>query len=396
MGLEVSHLNKGRIDMIRNCSWRYWRSYQTEEPSQDSLFGSAGAAFLGSALHNALENFYNKGEMTKSALLTQFDKECENNPLNASDYADGRDILDGWFDRNEELMSDKNRKTILNEAQFGYSPRHDEGTKMTVGGVPLHGYIDRIDEVKDGEKKILEVIDYKSNQRPYARVDIDDEQNAEVNIYLIAARKMFPGYDEYIFVYDMLRWGRFETTRSKKQLVEYLRYMQRIYKYATNLDEPKQTLGLGCNWCGYQEECDAFQETVEMGISPPGADFNFDNLKIALSQHQKISAAASGMYRKKAQIEERIRTLLESNDMMSFEDGDVRINMKASKETKYDSKEVIDALIHDKDLLAEVISVGKGKMDKIIKELPLETRDRLIRTQKVGFRKASLNMKIKE
>ena len=147
------------------------------------------------ACHDALEILYNDSGMngTKSELLKIYDELNDKSPLKAEDYADGREILGNWFDKvYTEYKKEENRRFIGAEVQFGYSPRHDEGTEMFVGGVPIHGYIDRVDEIitEDG-KRIIEVVDYKSNRQPKPRVEIDDVQNAEANILFDGSKENF-------------------------------------------------------------------------------------------------------------------------------------------------------------------------------------------------------------
>ena len=393
MGLSVSHLNKGRMDMLLSCSWRYWRTYDDGSQSAND-FQEARAAFLGSVLHNALEKYYNEGHQTKQMLLKVYDNEVEGAPLPADDYTSGREILEEWHKRVFIPYQDQERTTIGSEVQFGYSQRFDTGEKMIIGGVPIHGFIDRVDEVIEGDLKILEVVDYKSNRAPKSRAELDDVSNAEVNIYLIAARKMFPGYDEYRFVYDMLRFDLFTTTRTKEQLVNYLRFMKRVYNYAANIDEPKQTLGSGCTWCEYKNECDQFTKAVENGVRP-GNEVNFDNLAEIADEHAKLSALASGLYRRKAIIEDSVRALLLSNDLMSFDGSNFSVGLKARRSSEFNSKVVVAELKDEyPDILAEVVSVGKGKLEKLIGDLPIEKRDIIYRTMKKGFQKSSVKFEV--
>ena len=392
MGLSVSHLNKGRMDMLLSCSWRYWRTYDDGSQSA-SDFQEARAAFLGSVLHNALEHFYNEELSSKGDLLRMYDEEVERSPLPANDYTEGREMLEEWHKRVFIPYQDQDRTTIGSEVQFGYSQRFDSGEKMVIGGVPIHGFIDRVDEVVEDGKRILEVVDYKSNRAPKSRAELEDLSNAEVNIYLIAARKMFPGYDEYRFVYDMLRFDLFSTTRTKEELVNYLRFMKRVYNYAMSIDEPKQSLGSGCTWCDYKDECEQFTKAVENGVRP-GNEVNFDNLAEIAEEHSRVSALASGLYRRKAIIEDSIRGLLLNNDLMSYDGEGFSVGLKARRTSEFDSKIVVEELKDDHpEILSQVVSVGKGKLEKMISDLPIEKRDRIYRTMKKGFQKSSINIK---
>ena len=413
MGLPVSHLNKGRMDLILTCTWRYWKQYADDSPDEGVFWGK-GAAFLGSALHKALEDFYEMNDMSKKNLLKHYDLMNENGfdetlfkvevdqwkaePLAAGQYIEGREILDKWFDNVYANYLEENRTNLGNEVQFGYSPRHDKGDEMLVAGVPIHGFIDRVDEVilesPKGNRRILEVVDYKSNRMPKPRTEIDDPYNAEVNIYLIAARKLYPGYDEYRFIYDFLRHGIYSTTRERDELKNYLRFMKRVHAYAINLETPTQDIGPSCGYCPYKGECESLQSVIEKGLKPPSNEANFDNLEDLAREHSKIANAAKALYGRKAQIEETIKNLLWSNDMMSYQGENVSVNLRASRSSSFDTRTVVEELKDDPDTLAEVINVGKGKLEKKMKDMPVETRDRLYRTMKRGHQNPSLNINL--
>lgn len=395
--MKVQHLNKGRIDTILNCPWKYWRTYDYDGDSKPSI-GGYSAANLGTACHDALEHFYLEGKKTKAELLKLYDELNDGGPLKAEDYADGREILSNWHDKVfAEYEKDPNRRFIGAEVQFGYSPRHDEGEEMLVGGVPIHGYIDRVDEVitEDG-KRIIEVVDYKSNRMPKPRVEIDDVQNAEVNIYLMAARKLYPDADEYVFVYDFLRWGLFKTTRTKETLIEYLRFMKRVHNYAVNLTDPEQKLGGACGWCDYHDECDKMKEAMEHDVASQVLDNSVGISELA-KEHAAVAALASAMYRRKAKIESLMRSHLTKNDMLSYTDDEVQLTLRAKKQDSYDTQTVIDELSeHAPEALAKALSVSKGKLDKMLKTLPAETRDRLIRSMKRGYQNPSLHILLRK
>jgi len=400
--MDVQHLNKGRIDMILNCPWKYWRSYCYDGEETETSGVDYSAAFLGNYAHNALEEFYNTDGRLKSELIKIYDHLNNEKPLRVDDYTQGREMLEKWHDKvfteYLEEIDAGNRKTLGNEVQFGYSPRHDIGEVMTIASVPLHGYIDRVDEVIRGEKKILEVVDYKSNRQPKPRSEIDDDFNAEVNIYLIAARKLFPGYDEYVFVYDFLRWGLFKTSREKSILLDYARYMKRVHAYALELTDPPQTIGSACNWCNYQGSCETLQEAITNdNITKPNEAIEPGVISGVARKHAELSAIASAMYRRKAELESALKQFLNDRDMMSYTDDEVQINLRARKQDSYDTQVVFEALLDTHpDLLKSVVSISKGKLDKAIKSLPLETRDILLRTMRRGYQNSSLNITIRK
>ena len=398
--MKVQHLNKGRIDTILNCPWKYWRTYDYDGESKPTI-GGYSAANLGTACHDALEILYNDSGMkgTKSELLKIYDELNDKSPLKAEDYADGREILGNWFDKvYTEYKKEENRRFIGAEVQFGYSPRHDEGTEMFVGGVPIHGYIDRVDEIitEDG-KRIIEVVDYKSNRQPKPRVEIDDVQNAEANIYLMAARKLYPDADEYVFVYDFLRWGLFKTDRTKETLIEYLRFMKRVHNYATNLDSPEQKLGGACGWCDYHDECDKMREAKEKDVASLIIGQSESNISDLAKEHAAVAAQASALYRRKAKLESAMKANLQANDMLSYTDDEVQLTLRARKQDSYDTQTVINELLeHAPESLAKALSVSKGKLDKMLKSLPAESRDKLIRSMKRGYQNPSLHILLRK
>lgn len=398
--ITIQHLNKGRVDLLLSCSWRYWRQYCSEEDEGGDVFAGAGAAFLGSVLHNALEEFYN-GETTKKAeLMKMYDLENEKSPLHAEGYIEGRNILEQWYEKvYTPYLDESGRKTIGSEVQFGYSPRHDTGEKMTVAGVPIHGYIDRVDELivenRSGTTRILEVVDYKSNRMPKPRVEIDDPFNAEVNIYLLAARKLYPGYDEYVFVYDMLRWGLYKTTRDVDTLKDYARFLRRVQNYGLNIEKPEQQISYSCTYCRYKGECNRFQEVLANGLEPPKNEANFDNLRELGLELDKVNAIAKAMYSRKHQIEDSIKQLMFENDRMSYDGNGISVALRARSQSSFDSKAVVNELKDDfPEVLSEVANITKGRLEKKMKGLPIDVRDRLYRSMRKSQQNPSLTVNI--
>lgn len=163
---ELKHLPKlsySAMDQFNQCRYRYWLHYEEKHyPKQHAI-----ALSLGTFLHSAMEYkgralMANEKAPTKDEVRAKFSAEFEALQADfweefATPDKDGRlysDKINTFWENYDEEMTDPLWKVVGCEKEFYF----------TYKGYIFHGFIDRLDQNKDGN---FRVVDYKSARAPY-------------------------------------------------------------------------------------------------------------------------------------------------------------------------------------------------------------------------------------
>ena len=101
------------------------------------------------------------------------------------------------------------------------------------------------------------------------------------------------------------------------------------------------------------------------------------------------------MYGRKHQIEDSIKQLMFENDKMSYDGNGISVALRARSQSSFDSKAVVNELKDDfPELLSEVANITKGRLEKKMRGLPIDVRDRLYRSMRKSQQNPSLTVNI--
>ena len=218
-------------------------------------------AFLGAAVHHALEKLYtlkmNGRVQTLEELLASYseywegpDKEAikvTREHLGVEDYIKvGVDALTRYhekyrpFDDGDTLALEKNISFPL-----------DPGNRFSI-----NGKIDRISIRKDG---VVEIIDYKTKSfLPTQQLLNDDEQ---MGLYQMGVRHLWPDFRQIELKQIFLRQGTEMKTVMDEDKLEEIRY--RVFQKILEIEQaavednfPPRESAI-CDWCVYYELCPA-------------------------------------------------------------------------------------------------------------------------------------------
>ncbi len=157
-GLSVTHLNN-----YLDCPWKYFFVNLLRIPEHKNKH-----MMYGSAVHEALEVFFNSSKRTKKALLDAFKDALKKQPFAKGEYdeslAKGEKALSGYFNQYYKTWG----KKVLPEFNI-------PGVQLTKN-VVLNGKIDRIDLLPTTHYQLhtlpVNVVDYKTG-KPKSRAELE-------------------------------------------------------------------------------------------------------------------------------------------------------------------------------------------------------------------------------
>lgn len=221
------------------------------------------AAMTGTSVHWALEEFVEKtvrsqqAEYSLKTLLAFFDlgfmQTFGTSDLSGPEYEDGKQILTGWFPR-----QDFTGVTVLScEVKQSFP------IPTSKGDIPFNYIIDRFDQLGDNE---YQVVDYKSNRMNINHDDLRDKLQARC--YSLATRIKYPDAERIWVVFDMLRYDSVGVSFTRDDDIKTWHFLKRLTSRIVDWPENErvpETLNEGCGWCVRKSTCETLLKNVNVG-----------------------------------------------------------------------------------------------------------------------------------
>lgn len=318
-------------------------------------------ADLGSAVHVALERTY----------LWVEDEEYSGKFPRHIAFRHLRECMAeaGLF--NEDLFAAA-RKMILNHAavqgdvDFMSLLGAEVEFRITIGGIPFGGYIDRVDMITpDGEPSNSDVTlrDYKSAK--WLMTNVEVEHDLQASVYMAAARLAFPGKRIH-FVFDMLRHGLIlEAEDSDERIASAFDYIKMIVDRATaepegDAERYPATITPLCSWCEYRSGCDAYR--AMLANDPTFTQPSESDLEAMVIERNRLSSISMATRQASQKIEAALKRPLAQMEK------DRRKVAKAVKKGRTAAKKAhkgkSDAVIE-----AEAMKLAAAELDMRIHEM---------------------------
>ena len=246
---KVETVSYSQLDTFTVCPLQYKYSYVLRLPGEKSA-----AASYGSALHDALRDFY-------TALRTG--ERWGVDELVARYHALWRS--QGFTDqRIEELRKKEGEDALRQYVADHHDPAHlpahiEKPFSITIGEVRLKGVVDRIDVHEDGS---VEVIDYKTS-KPLSERQL--KKNMQLSLYALAVTSPqfldIPLEKLTLTFYNFADHTKRSTTRTAEELEEAKQYvLDQVAEIEQSSFPPK--VSRLCEYCSYQMLCDAYQGSL--------------------------------------------------------------------------------------------------------------------------------------
>lgn len=268
--MATKRLSASLIKTLKECSWRYWASYELKFPDIPNT-----GSLKGSVTHDVLEILLKQPRHRKKVEKAIADNTCKNIPAlwkliekTATKYNINEPKELRMIDKfmvvalKDEFYGPQN--TIETEVEKKFEIKIEEEGKNYY----IKGFIDKIFRV-DGETGIsLKVVDYKTSKSKYEESEIDD--NIQSQIYQLALKHLYPEIKNRNFEFMFLKFAddpiQKTKTLSDEELSGFEHYLTYIQEKVDNFTEHDATENLAAfneenNWlCG--------KEGIKMDGSP--------------------------------------------------------------------------------------------------------------------------------
>jgi len=364
------------LENFKQCPLKYKLSNidKIKEPkSKEAIFGTY--------IHKILKWFYQKDPNfpTLDALLKYYRDywpqktegfEWKDSGEEKSYFKEGLRMLEEFYNKNIP------HKTSILDLETRFEVVIDENPDKPNGKHILTGVIDRIDKLPDGT---IEIIDYKTGKRMPSQNALD--KNNQLSLYAIGLKSRWPRTkieDLNLSLYFLKFNEKLNTKRTEKDLEETKnKVIDLIHKIKKSNFEPHSSIL--CGWCGYRNICPVWRHFYE---KEEKQDLNNVDIKNTIDKYFTLKE-------EKEQLEEKLTELKNLIDVYCQEKGLKRV----FGENGYFSHTVYNKVSYDISKLKEileplekwddVIEINAKKLKKILKEIPVDLRQKIKEIEKI-------------
>ena len=374
------------LENFKQCPLKYKLSNidKIKEPkSKEAIFGTY--------IHKVLKWFYQKDPNFPTLdLLLKYYRDYWPQKTEGFEWKDSEEEK-SYFKEGIRMLEEFYNKNIPHEISIldletRFEVVIDENPDKPNGKHILTGVIDRIDKLPDGT---LEIIDYKTGKRMPSQRALD--KNNQLSLYAIGLKSRWPRVkikDLKLSLYFLKFNEKINTTRTDKDLEEAKnKIVNLIHKIEKSNFEPHSSVL--CGWCGYRNICPAWRHFYENE-----EDQHLNNVDI-----EKTIDEYFILKEKKEKLEEKLIELKDLIDVYCQQKGLKRVfgkngyfNHTVYNKISYDIsklKEILEPL----EKWDDVIEINTKKLKKILKEIPVDMRQKIKEIEKIDeeFKCLSIN-----
>ena len=375
-------LSHSSINLYWDCPKKWHFKYVEKIPEKPRHFFS-----FGKSAHNALEFLYDVRTLPPPSLekvLANYEEnwisEGYSGPEQEADYkAQGRRILEEYYAKH------------IASFKIPYFVEYEFALK--VDGVPVRGFVDRVDKI-EGDR--LEIIDYKTGKAiPKKRVELDQQ----LTMYQMACEELLGLKVERLTFYHLPSQTALTTERRQEDRVKELR--EHIVTTAKRIadgrfdPEPEERK---CDWCDFKPLCPVFTHQAAVAEAPEAEAPAASDAKLSklVDRYGKAKAEAKEKEEKAEALRgEIVAALTELGYVRAF---GKQYEATVHREEHWDFSKENRAKVLDEIRAAgfwdRIIGPLAPKVQELMKDgnLPLGLRDRL---QRLGRRREQSTLRVR-
>jgi RecB family exonuclease len=321
---------------------------------------------FGSSLHKALAFFYDVRVPHPPSLeeLLKFyqdnwEKEGYENDEQEKEYFEyGKEIIIEFYNRS---IKDYHIPFAV-ERRFNFQ----------VDGIPVTGYIDRIEKLPGGR---MEIVDYKSGKAPF---ELDQlRKDFQLSIYQMAVEESFGLEVERLTFYHLRSQTPFSIGAHTKEQIEVMR--NHIVEVAEGIQKQKFEPRRG-NYCPceFPQFCPYYRHQYMTEEEKKIEAFPDINIEQVVEQYGELKAEYKELDLKEKELREILVKYFEEKGVREVLSGKHRIFQVISKKDEYDENEV-RKILEPEGLWERVISLNGKMLSELLADprLPTDVRNRL-------------------
>lgn len=336
-------LRQSMVNTYLQCPARFYAIYEEGKEEPKNKFTE-----MGTAVHAVLEAYY-KGEFKREDLNQAFDYWwTKYGPNDFKDYQECLDMIRRYFERNPD-----DPDVIAVELDFN----------VTVNGVPISGTIDRIDRI---DERTIRLVDYKTNQMPFSRDDLEGSiQFKMYNLALMELKDQLGGFDRIINTYEMLRLDYAQSIEyTKEELEEFAQWLKVIWtKILSGVDREARPHPY-CIHNPVSDKCKELNHKLLREVEEPA-----DTIEELVKQLEVLKAQEKLVKTRRGEVEALIKEAI-SQHGGEITIGDRVWTTRAQTRTTYPADKVIRILaMHGHaDKIPELVNVSATSLRRTFKD----------------------------
>jgi putative RecB family exonuclease len=360
-----------RLKTFENCRRKFAFQY-IEKP--DIVKRDSIEAFMGSCVHDALEELYKSVQMERTPKWEQLRDAYENiwaknwydeilivrKQFSAEDYQNvGRRCLQDYFVKNYPFADGK---VLALEEKIWVDL---DGT----GTYKLQGFIDRLNEQDDGT---IEIHDYKTSSRIPSQEEVNRER--QLALYQIGIEERWPDVKAVRLVWHYMRAGRVMVSqRSRDSLdelrAETIRLIDTIEETkALNVFPPHESML--CEWCEFNSICPAKQHLIATSAMTP-EEFNADDGVKLVDRFISAKNSATDAKEELDNARDQVVKFSEQQNMTRLQGHNfsVKVNRRLDRTIptqKDPNRSILEAVVHATGAWDEVSDLSRSKLPKAL------------------------------
>lgn len=381
--------SNSRIESFEKCKLQYKYRYIDKVPLKVETI----EAFLGTRVHDALEEFYglvkNKSVKPLEWLLSRYEELWKENykesikivkkELSAEDYYEkGRKSLIDYYAEYEPFDRTKIVKT---EESIYFNLKHGEEEYRFVG------ILDRLDW--NDREKIFEIHDYKTSSSLMTQPEAD--QDLQLPLYQLALMSKWPEAEKAKLIWHYLLFNKqVESSRTKKQLMEVQEAVIAKIKVIETCDEFPPFKSPLCDWCDFQEICPLWKHPKKVEKLEENKYRKDPGVKLVTAyaeleeEKKELKQKIAGVELEQEKIAEAAIEFAEREDCQVIDGPDKRLVVTIKDEfaapTRKDNQdqwERLKTFLLEQDRYAEVSAVNNSMLQRVLKSWPREVVERV-------------------
>lgn len=376
------------MNLYEDCPKKWHFKYVEKIPERPKHFFS-----FGKSMHTALEFLYGVKVLPPPSLEEvvkhyheKWISEGYQSAEQEADYkAQGIKILEDYYQKNVEKQVESEDFKLPYFVEYGW--------RLEIEGVPLVGYVDRVDKDKDDES--LSIIDYKTGKAiPMSRVKSD----GQLTLYQMACEKLLGLKVKELTFYHLPSQTALTVPRHGPKLEDAVR--EKVVRVAGKIksgDYTPKPEERKCDWCDYKRLCPVWKHlyaTQERPDRPPVAKTD-DKLAKLVDRYGKMKEDIKEREAKADELKKAIVATLEDKKYVRAFGAHFEAAVHTEERWEFkDKKKVLDA-IQRAGFWERIIAPSAPAVQKLMKDpnLPLDLRERL---QRLGTKVSNQILRLKK